>query len=164
MKKKLLSIVLTLCMVLTMLPTELFTEAAATDDYGLWVGTTKVTTANQNNVTGPGITGTVTYDRIWSTLTLNNATITCAVTPGTGDSQSGIASTTGGIFKKDGELNIVLVGQNTINIDTISEGTTDYAGIYLANGSLGIRSTTTNASLTISNSINTARELSLIHI
>ena len=43
--------------------------------YDLWINGVQVTCANQNGVTGPGISGSVTYDPGTNTLTLNNATI-----------------------------------------------------------------------------------------
>ena len=43
--------------------------------YDLWINGVQVTCANQNGVTGPGISGSVTYDPSTNTLTLNNATI-----------------------------------------------------------------------------------------
>ena len=43
--------------------------------YDLWINGVQVTYANQNGVTGPGISGSVTYDPSTNTLTLNNATI-----------------------------------------------------------------------------------------
>ena len=43
--------------------------------YDLWINGVQVTCANQNGVTGPGISGSVTYDASINTLTLNNATI-----------------------------------------------------------------------------------------
>ena len=43
--------------------------------YDLWINGVQVTCANQNGVTGPGISGSVTYEPSTNTLTLNNATI-----------------------------------------------------------------------------------------
>jgi surface protein len=43
--------------------------------YDLWINGVQVTCANQNGVTGSGISGSVTYDPSTNTLTLNNATI-----------------------------------------------------------------------------------------
>ena len=43
--------------------------------YDLWINGVQVTYANQNGVTGPGISGSVTYDASINTLTLNNATV-----------------------------------------------------------------------------------------
>ncbi len=43
--------------------------------YALWINGVQVTGANENGVTGPGISGSVTYQPSTNTLTLNNATI-----------------------------------------------------------------------------------------
>jgi len=83
MKKRLLSTLLTVCMALTLLPT----AALAATDYGIWVGTTQVTSANTSNVLGD--TGTVTYDPTSNTLTLNNANITSLCPPGTNGNSFG---------------------------------------------------------------------------
>lgn len=72
MKKKLLGALLVVCMVLAWLPV---TSAAATD-YNLYVGGVKVTSDNASNITGSGISGSVSFDYSTKTLTLNNATIT----------------------------------------------------------------------------------------
>ncbi|MET0016562.1 S-layer homology domain-containing protein [Oscillibacter sp.] len=134
MKKRFLSILLSVCMVLTMLPTVAF----AADDYGICVGTTKVTSDNANNVLG---NGTVTYDAGTNTLTLIGATITSVTQPGSGTEQSGNASITGGIFKNSGDLNIVLHGTNTIGLSTNSSF--GVAGIYTG-GQLSIKGTSTS--------------------
>ncbi|MEA4846519.1 MAG: leucine-rich repeat protein [Clostridiaceae bacterium] len=43
--------------------------------YGIIVGSTKVTGENKDNITGEGITGSISYDKGSGTLTLNNAVI-----------------------------------------------------------------------------------------
>ncbi len=43
--------------------------------YGIIVGSTKVTGENKDNITGEGITGSISYDKDSGTLTLNNAVI-----------------------------------------------------------------------------------------
>jgi hypothetical protein len=75
-EKKILSMVLALCMVLTMMPVP--TMAVDDVEYKIWVGGIQVTSANKDNITGGGITGTVSYDPITSTLTLNNENISSA--------------------------------------------------------------------------------------
>lgn len=72
MKKKLLGALLVVCMILAWLPV---TSAAATN-YSLYVGGVKVTSDNASNITGSGISGSVSFDYSTKTLTLNNATIT----------------------------------------------------------------------------------------
>ena len=45
------------------------------EEFDLWINGVRVTGANKNGVTGPGISGSVTYEPSTNTLTLNNATI-----------------------------------------------------------------------------------------
>ena len=61
MKKRILSALLCLCMVMALMPTVAFAEPTG---YNLWVGGVEVTSGNASNITGGGITGTgtVTYD------------------------------------------------------------------------------------------------------
>ena len=73
MKKRILSALLCLCMVMALMPTVAFAEPTS---YNLWVGGVKVTSGNASNITGGGITrGKVTYDDSTKTLTLNNVKI-----------------------------------------------------------------------------------------
>ena len=59
MKKRILSALLCLCMVMALMPTVAFAEPTS---YNLWVGGVKVTSGNASNIIGGGITGKVTYD------------------------------------------------------------------------------------------------------
>lgn len=52
-------------MVLTLLPT--VTLAGTTTDYDIWVGATRATSENADNVTGTSIDGSVTYDAYTNT-------------------------------------------------------------------------------------------------
>lgn len=106
MKKRILSILLTVCIVLTMLPTTAF----ATTQYNVWVAGIQVTSDNKDNITGEGISGTVTYDPNTKTLTLNNATI--VNTSSVYDEMSGSHNAFAIYAWQD--LNIVLVGENTV--------------------------------------------------
>lgn len=151
MKKRLLSLLLTACMVLSLFPATALaaenpgptigeetpgieTPVADTDtdilldtteedpaietlatSTGIWVGTTEVTDANAGAITGTGITGTVTYDSGTDTLTLNNATITSIQPP---DQNGNAYGNTGGIFRNSGNINIKLVGTNSVDIST----------------------------------------------
>ena len=74
MKKRILSALLCLCMVMALMPTVAFAEPTS---YNLWVGGVEVTSDNASNITGEGITGTgtVTYDDSTKTLTLNKVNI-----------------------------------------------------------------------------------------
>ena len=67
MKKRILSALLCLCMVMALMPTVAFAE---TKSYNLWVGGVEVTSGNASKITGEGITGKVTYDDSTKTLTL----------------------------------------------------------------------------------------------
>ena len=98
MKKRLLSMLLCLCLACTLLPA---TALAAGTDYGISVGGVAVTSDNAGNITGSGITGSVSYNPGNNTLTLNNASITV---------------TSGGIdgILTENALDIELIGENSI--------------------------------------------------
>ena len=51
------------------------TEVTLATDYKLAVAGVRVTSSNASNITGPGISGTVTYDYGTNTLTLRNASV-----------------------------------------------------------------------------------------
>ncbi|WP_333646377.1 S-layer homology domain-containing protein [Lacrimispora sp.] len=74
--------------------------------YNIWVGGEQVTDANKSNIAGDGISGTVTYDSDTNTLTLNGAAIT---------SWRALETFSYGIYAPDG-LNLVLVGENSIDL------------------------------------------------
>ena len=109
MKKRILSALLCLCMVMALMPTVAFAEPTS---YNLWVGGVEVTSDNASNITGEGITGTVTYDDSTKTLTLDNVNIDSvySFTNGVGTDSAGIYVR----FDFDGDLTIKLVGENTI--------------------------------------------------
>ena len=56
--KRFISLCIVLCMIFVMFPTTAF----AAESYGIYVGSTEVTTANYKNITGPGISGKVSFD------------------------------------------------------------------------------------------------------
>lgn len=70
MKKRLFGLALVLALCLTLL---CVSALASSDSLGLWVGGVEVTASGE--VTGDGITGTVSYDADTNTLTLNGATL-----------------------------------------------------------------------------------------
>ena len=111
MKKRILSALLCLCMVMALMPTVAFAEPKS---YNLWVGGVEVTSDNASNITGGGITGKVTYDDSTKTLTLDNVNIDSVYSfensAGTTDSAGIYVS---GDFNND-DLTIKLVGENTI--------------------------------------------------
>ena len=112
MKKRILSALLCLCMVMALMPTVAFAEPKS---YNLWVGGVEVTSDNASNITGEGITGTgkVTYDDSTKTLTLDNVNIASVYSfeNGVGTDSAGIYVS--GDFKGDlnnRDLKIKLVG------------------------------------------------------
>ena len=109
MKKRILSALLCLCMVMALMPTVAFAEPTS---YNLWVGGVEVTSDNASNITGEGITGTVTYDDSTKTLTLNNVNIDSVYS-----FENGVGKDSAGIYVSidfDGDVTIKLVGENTI--------------------------------------------------
>lgn len=127
MKKRVLSAILAMCMVLLLLPM----VALAVEDYNLWVGGVQVTDANKNNITGGGINsdpGTVSYDPDSKTLTLNNANIT-GKDVGSGGNY--------GIYTPSADLTIELVGSNTVIAANIS-GEKESSAISVPNNYLVI--------------------------
>ena len=109
MKKRILSALLCLCMVMALMPTVAFAEPTS---YNLWVGGVKVTSGNASNIIGGGITGKVTYDDSTKTLTLDNVNIDSVYSFG-----NGMGTDSAGIYVSevfDGDLKIKLVGENTI--------------------------------------------------
>ena len=110
MKKRILSALLCLCMVMALMPTVAFAE---TTSYNLWVGGVEVTSDNASNITGEGITGTVTYDDSTKTLTLDNVNIDSVYSFGNGVGTDSAGIYVSGDFNND-DLTIKLVGENTI--------------------------------------------------
>ena len=72
MKKRLLCIMFTVCMVICIMSTAGF--AANVENYGFQIGGQDVTSANIGSLSG--VTGKVSYDKTTKTLTLDNVTIT----------------------------------------------------------------------------------------
>lgn len=112
-RTKTISLLLAVCMMITLLP-----AVALAVDYDLWVGGVQVTSENANSITGPGITGTVSYDDENKKLTLKGATITGYNTGSDGDVY-GICSW---LYE---ELTIVLEDNNSI---VGQQGTTSSGG------------------------------------
>jgi hypothetical protein len=126
MKKRILSLALTICMVLTLMPT-----IALAADYDIWVGGVRVTDINKSDVLGDG--GSVQFNGS-DTLTLNNATIIGA--DATVNGQSGNY----GIGTSISDLTINLIGANTV----VANG--DYSnscGIY-SSGSIAVKEDSLN--------------------
>ena len=99
MKKRLFGLALVLALCLTLLSVS---ALASSDSPSLYVGGVEVT--ESGNVTGDGITGTVSYDADTNTLTLNDATL----------SGSHYVNSYYTIIYAKNDLNIVLEGSNSI--------------------------------------------------
>ena len=82
-KYRILSLALTLCLVLGILPMTAFADGetslgdsdntATSTDYDLKIAGIFVDDSNKDNITGPGVSGKVSYDPVTKTLTLENA-------------------------------------------------------------------------------------------
>ena len=134
MKKRILSVLITVVMLIGMLPTAVFAVETA---YDLWVGGVQVTDANKDNVDG---NNKVSYDPATKTLTLNGYSYT-----GEGYEYNPSWYCAAIYFNpadENAELTIELVGTNTVIID--NSECTSFA-IYIANGNLIIEG---NGSLT----------------
>ena len=123
--KKTLSVLLSLMLVLGAVAVGGMSASAA-EEYNLWVGGVRVTDDNKDDVLGDG---TVSYNPVSSTLTLNNATITGEYV----DFK---------IYSGVSNLTIVLIGNNVIpdgsdygvftydggNLTITGNGTLDFSG------------------------------------
>lgn len=99
-------------------------------EYPLWVGGTQVTSANASDIPAEGETktGTASYNAKTNTLTLNNY------------SYSGVGykpdfSASAGIYSEGIDLNIELIGTNTITTNGSAQA---QSGIDIVNGNLTI--------------------------
>ena len=147
MKKRILGVLLCLCMMCALMPAiSLATETT----YNLFVGGVEVTSENKDNITGPGILlgegGKASYDPTSKTLTLNNVNIT-----GIHSFANGIGTDSAGIYyaydSSDASRNINLIGANSI---CVALGTSDFScyGIFDDSSSKGL-TITGNGSLTV---------------
>ena len=116
MKKQILSIILMLCMVMTLLPGTAF---AADTYYQIWFGNIRVNSTNANDVLGDG---TVSFDAATNTLTLNNAHI---------DSSNGYYTTISNntLIYINQFTTINLIGNNTVGRLDLPDDERSY-GIY----------------------------------
>lgn len=99
MKKHILSVLMCLCLALSLVPTVAL--AADTTNYDIWVGGVQVTSANAADVLG---NGTVSYDAQTGTLTLDSANMTGTHTDGSG---------VGAAIYADTDLTLALTGDNS---------------------------------------------------
>ena len=114
MKKRILSVLITVVMLIGMLPTAVFAVEAT---YDLWVGGVQVTSANKDNIVVPDANGSAKYDPTTNTLTLNNFSYTNA---------AGVDA----IISDGMNLTIVLKGENAFSVGGM--------GICVENGTLTI--------------------------
>ena len=124
MKKRFLSMLLCLCLLLTMLPTVALADNYT--EYDVWVGGTRITSENAGGVQGDGISGSVIYDADNQNLILNDAHITSwstrAQTGNTSDILAGIYSA--------GDLTITLRGENTVDTSAALKSNEGNRGIF----------------------------------
>jgi len=122
MRKKILGMLLVVCMVFTMLPATAF----AFESYNVWVGGTQVTSVNDSGV---GWSYTPADGETPQTLTLTNANIT---TWGSFvDKPVADMTSLFGIYAQEA-LNIVLIGDNTVDISSSSTTTGYNSAVYVA--------------------------------
>ncbi|MDD3386842.1 MAG: hypothetical protein PHX92_02875, partial [Candidatus Pacebacteria bacterium] len=134
-------------MVLAMLPGATLTAGAVgPTDYSLRVGGVQVTSANRANITGPGITGSVSYDPSTSTLTLNGANITGFYS---------INECDAGIYTSS-DLTIDLMNANSITPGMSGYSNQNSVGIYVDASNLTISSTSGNGTLRVASNDTTA--------
>lgn len=147
MKKRILGVLLCLCIMCALMPAiSLATETT----YNLFVGGVEVTSENKDNITGPGINcgegGKASYDPTSKTLTLNNVNIT-----GIHSFANGIGTDSAGIYYADNNSNAIrninLIGANSI---CVALGISDFScyGIFDDSSSKGL-TITGNGSLTV---------------
>lgn len=141
-KRKFLSILLSVCMTLTLTPL----TASAADSHNFVITKDgvciEVTDENSADILEDG--GSVSYDKVTNTLTLNN----CNFTADSGKTYYDI-----GIYKSASELNIKLVGDNTVSGDINAsnglkisgEGTLNVIEVRPFSGELLIDGCTINA-------------------
>ena len=118
MRKRLISIMLTLALVLGLLPSG---AVLADETYDVWVKDVQVTSANLDDVLGDG--GSVAYDPQSSTLTLTNANIDAGAYGGDG-------------IRSDG--NLVITGTGTLKKRVLDDAGYTQCGIRVDNGDLTI--------------------------
>lgn len=123
MRKKILGMLLVLCMVFTMVPATVF----AAEEYNVWVGGIQVTA---ENTSGEGWSYTPAAGETPQTLTLEDANITTWGTFVDKPYAWGMSSLFG--IYAAGELNIVLIGSNSVDISSSSTTTGFNCAIFVA--------------------------------
>mgnify|MGYP000963165986 CR=1 FL=1 len=131
MKKRLISILLTLCMVLCLMPTAVL----AADEVSAKVNGIAVPAAG-GSITGEGISGSVVFDASAKTLTLENATISVTTETRAIDIRSGIDT-------------LILKGKNEIKWADESDKKKDLYAISASSSSFLIKGNSREDSLTV---------------
>ena len=131
MKKRILSILLTLCMVLCLVPTAVL----AADEVSAKVNGIAVPAAG-GSITGEGISGSVVFDASAKTLTLENATISVTTEEKAIDIRSGIDT-------------LILKGKNEIKWADESDKKTSICAISASSSSFLIKGNSREDSLTV---------------
>ena len=126
MKKRILSVLITVVMLIGMLPTAVFAEG--TTPYDLWVGGVQVTSANKDDITtaiteaGGTADGTATYDPESETLTLNGFSYT-------GQGYVYDSPWCAAIFAKN-DLTVKVVGSNTVTASVTDPYTAEALNVW----------------------------------
>lgn len=131
MKKRILSILLTLCMLLCIVPTAVL----AADEVSAKVNGIAVPAAG-GSITGEGISGSVVFDAAAKTLTLENATISVTTETRAIDIRSGIDT-------------LILKGKNEIKWADESDKKTSIYAISASSSSFLIKGNSREDSLTV---------------
>ncbi len=130
--KKTISILLSLLMVFSAFSVMPFSAFAA-EEYDVWVGGTRVTSDNKNNIPAAEgyeqYSGTASYDPSTETLTLNNY-----IYKGTGNFIRNVSTMVGGVCSQTlNTLTIILKGNNSITVTGENSNGSSY-GIHVGNG------------------------------
>ncbi len=123
----------------------------------LWVGGVEVTSANASNITGEGITGSVSYIHGTNTLTLNGATITKGKTDGDGEvailseipltinliDENEILNSTypknyAGILINQSDIPLNITGDGSLNMDVKSSSSGYCLGIFASSNPVNL--------------------------
>ena len=131
MKKRILGILLTLCMVLCLVPTAVL----AADEVSAKVNGIAVPAAG-GSITGEGISGSVVFDASAKTLTLENATISVTTEEKAIEIRSGIDT-------------LILKGKNEIKWADESDKKKDLYAISASSSSFLIKGNSREDSLTV---------------
>ena len=135
MKKRILTILLTLTAIMCLASMSVFAEESGATPYDVWVGGVQVTSANEDDITSAinavtpnAASGTATYDPSRKTLTLEGF-----VYSGKGslaDIEYGYTYNAAIVAQED--LNIVLIGSNSIDANKGDDvDITNCYGIYV---------------------------------